>query len=382
MACYPILLDERGQSNHQIFDILQNILLKSMTEMERLASLDPSLFISIDFGDHLNRQWIISLAFLLKVKGIKDHKDMDLLISYIHRFKTSLSFSPKSIQLFPEPIRSIFLNQTPMPLNMNEEKKAEIRSLVNKNKQELIHYYTNIDNQSKFQIICWLLLNENRMAAIPIEDILKSIKPLMFMKGNYMFIDYIIHEEIIHSSPGMIDTTIHKISKMIWDYHLLRMDYVLYALLDKIHIKESILLLEKLITDESIRVRKNEWVLHNNTVHWLQNQNGIVDDYRKKFPKPKWRSHLDKFPSYFTNDIEMTLTPLLDYMIWRFIEEEMSELLVQTIDLFMDMYNYHPSPMTFIHNTLFYYYDSNLFRKNPMIKQKITQILCGMLRYS
>ena len=101
--------------------------------------------------------------------------------------------------------------------------------------------------------------------------------------------------------------------------------------------------------------------LQPNVDHWREDEPHKLREFLSKFPPRYVRTAANSpLPSYYSNTY-LNMLPVLDYLIGRLIEVDQLDFLNYLMEHFCTLYRYHPAALTFLYETLFYYYDAPAF---------------------
>lgn len=125
--------------------------------------------------------------------------------------------------------------------------------------------------------------------------------------------------------------------------------------------------------------------LQPNVDHWREDEPQKLLEFLSKFPARYVRTATNvPLTSYYSNTY-LSVLPVLDYLIGRLIEVDQTDFLNYLMEYYSTLYRYHPAALTFLYETLFYYYEApafSLVRPDTSGKLIFFQLLGKYNRYN
>jgi len=143
------------------------------------------------------------------------------------------------------------------------------------------------------------------------------------------------------------------------------------------HQRAAQLLNYLLANDVEVAKRVETWSVACKVDFWLLSESISSETYFSKYKvRSSWQS--SGLTPTLTSDIALVL-PVVDLLIGRCIEEGDIYTLQNVIARFGPLYRSHPTPLSFVRNTLRYYYSSPVIFNDLNVRLMISEGILGPL---
>lgn len=373
------------ESTPVLFEQFQTLFMKiclQLTDVPILpAESNPIL------SESCIRALIYGLARLLKVKGLRDLgglKEMKRLVGKTMEH-TKWRPPPTALAAFPESLRAVISELPTEGVRLRRKTLDEVvgdaqtrlfgpttaigqrdhqRELAERLKVE-------VELQVQFPLLCWAAIHgvvtkkisrsltaDTALNHIQFAEVIKIIPPKQLVKATFSLMEYLIRED------SVVDPFPDAVSRLVWQYGLLRIDNVLIALSDHLPADKAVLLLNHLLfKDPHFRSACQGWCTAletTGTQHWIHDDVTPITDFvtaKSYVPVPRRDAYGADPPivTYFPWEIDCVL-PVVELLIGRFVEEGMAQSVASLVAEYGQMFSFHATPVGSVHSMLFYYY--------------------------
>ncbi|CAB5371735.1 unnamed protein product [Rhizophagus irregularis] len=362
----------------------------------------------------LARYMIFTLARLIKFRGL-DNMKLEIIQELLRNiYVQPLEWSVTTLNYFPEPLYSFFLQQeesAKIPSVSDKDINAVLsignlfklvmdEKLASEDEASLQEYYSKLENQSIFLCSLWKIgcysksLNPDMMSTL--RKVLLQFPPSRMATYTTVLIDFIIEKIDNDSSSPSIEVCYKMLEELIWRYQILAFEHVLFALIRGQREKNATafkILDFLLFKSEEYSGRVNYFISLGFTHrYWIEDDHhdklmkylerypeyfqyeayaiGGYDEYEtvaKKLDPPLTATNM---PIYYTSAIRKSL-PILDLVIGRLIEFSETEMLTRLLDEYGQIYKFHQTPLSFVRDLLCYYYPAPTLRDSTICSKLI-----------
>ncbi|KAL1920232.1 uncharacterized protein VTP21DRAFT_1378 [Calcarisporiella thermophila] len=399
--------------NRHMYQVVESFainIMKMQIDIKILRSLnDPGRDKPVWFNESelLTRVMVICIAKLLKIRG-----QSDLSTELVHGALQSLhshkiEWSAETMNWFPETVRSYFEGPGALLPARQQIVENQIRQMIQRSKmhnilmmpnpnapadaeKNLRDYYTKEENQRFFLCTFWtIIFLKKQIEPFMVEHarkVMLTFPPACMSTYVMELMDFILDKDY-----GGIDPTVPQklLDDLIWKYQLLSFEHVIFSLT---HAKRkgdiALKFLEYLLfTSPSFMGRVAKWMsLGFNSRYWTEvDFHEKLMEYLKEYPEyfeyeafamngyDHTTRKLDPPPSaampVYYNNIVLRSTAIFDIVIARLIENERKDLLLQLLEKYGCIYQYHATPLAFVQDLLNYYYDSSMLQDHQVMKR-------------
>lgn len=388
----------------QNYDALQSLALRLamhlhdpyyFTKKNELVSVpEPLDDTRHDYGEAVNRMLTLALARTIKLRGLRDMQRVPELYAHLTQLHhlTGHVWPVETSALFPKVVQSFYQDKARIYLPTNSDRvNEELRLVMSLNEAQLREYFAKEEKQLYLLPILLrahpvispstvLLLNK-----LHVNELMNTITPQRWSKLTYWLLDYLLDtltaEQLASGgevNSDQLELTAQKLSHLIWDHAVLSLHTVLMALADSLvlpraldtqhnaavnRFNTAIQLIEYLLCkDPTILACREAFIaLQPNVDHWREDEPHKLREFLSKFPARYVRTAANTpMTSYYSNTY-LSVLPVLDYLIGRLIEVDQTDFLNYLMEHYSTLYRYHPAALTFLYETLFYYYEAPAF---------------------
>jgi hypothetical protein len=411
--------------HYQLFWALQRFLLKASFNFSKVITL-TKFTEQIDFGEVLNRNLPFAIARTLVIRGTKDYSKLAATHTLLQRLWTLTGHTPSvsTLQFFPPSLLTFYrhklsaVKRISVDVVLVEVQRVSSFTTV----EQLRDYYSHEEAQLLLLCVVWhqicgALMNGTYPHSMPplyhsLPLLYYFITPQRLTRSVYLLVQHVLEYTVtsrsdfnsVTSAPSFPFAVAQSaLSEMLWgERALFDFTTLLCALADQLvtdaasneRTTHTVALLRYLLLqDPHWTTRLNDFfALNLNSDPWKEDDWTKLIRNQVKYP-PKWVlgcapsttpatpstsasnvSAVTLFPSVHGHVCTAVL-PALDYLFCKFIEAELIAVFYEFIEAIRPLYAYHSTPLTFVHDTLFYYFESPAFRKDPTMKLALLRLL-------
>ncbi|KAK9074556.1 hypothetical protein SSX86_007154 [Deinandra increscens subsp. villosa] len=374
------LKGKRGE--HRVFRLAENLCMNLIMSLREFFFVrkDGKVCLNFEqgpteFTETLNRLTVMTLAIIIKTRGISDAGHLSYLQTMLEQIlaNSTHTWSHKTLFYFPSVLRDALIQRTDKrPLAIQAWKQAEA-TVIHQCTQLLsppddptyvMTYISHSFPQHRLYLCAgaWVLMRGH------LEDIntgtlgrvLREFSPEEVTSNVYTMVDIILHniqlelQQNAHSMQDVISHTCESLAQFIWIHELLPPDILLLALMDRDDDPHALRIVVNLLERKELQQRIDFYIANRgNPEHWLQNQVFKRIDLQKALGRHlSWN---EKFPTYF-DDIAARLLPVIPLIIYRLIENDATEAADRILQFYSSFLHYYPLNFTFVRDILSYFY--------------------------
>ncbi|KAL1327824.1 hypothetical protein HN51_037817 [Arachis hypogaea] len=366
------LRGKRG--DHRIFRLAENLCLNLIFSLRdfffvRREGKGPS-----EFTETLNRAAVVTLAILIKTRGVADADHLHYLQSMLEQTLATShhTWSEKTLRFFPPALREALSGRM-------DNRSQEIKSWQQTESTVLIQctqllspsadpsYVMTYINHSFPQHRRYLCAGALTLMHGQAENIntgnlgrvLKEFSPEEVTANIYTMVDVLLHHMQVelqqgHSLQDLLSKACATIAFFVWTHELLPLDILLLALIDRDDDPHALRVVISLLDRQELQQRvKLFCITHGPHEHWLYT--GV---YKRVEVQKALGNHLsgkDRFPVFF-DDIAARLLPVIPFIIYRLIENDAMDPADRILCMYSTLLAYHPFRFTFVRDILAYFY--------------------------
>ncbi|KAL9265828.1 Mediator of RNA polymerase II transcription subunit 23-like protein [Drosera capensis] len=328
---------------------------------------------STEFTETLNRVTVITLAIIIKTRGIAEaeHLYLPTMLEQIMGSSQHM-WSDKTLRYFPPALRDALIGRVDKRgLAIQAWQQAEA-TVINQctnllspsaDPTYVMTYVSHSFPQHK-QYLCagaWILMHghpENINSA-NLARVLREFSPEEVTANIYTLVDVLLHHVHVELQHGhllqdLLLKACMNLAFFIWTHELLPLDILLLALIDRDDDPHALHIVISLLERQELQQRiKLFAVVRGPPEHWLIN--GI---FKRGELHKALGSHLsgkDRFPVFF-DDIAARLLPVIPLIVYRLIENDAMEHAERVLAMYRPLLVYHPLRFTFVRDILAYFY--------------------------
>ncbi|KAJ0435823.1 putative mediator complex, subunit Med23 [Helianthus annuus] len=367
------LKGKRGE--HRVFRLAENLCMNLIMSLREFFFVKKDGKGPTEFTETLNRVTVMTLAIIIKTRGISDAGHLLYLQTMLEQILTNSThtWSHKTLFYFPSVLRDALIGRTDKrPLAIQAWKQAEA-TVIHQCKQLLsppddptyvMTYISHSFPQHRLYLCAgaWVLMrgHPEDINTGNLGRVLREFSPEEVTSNIYTMVDIILHniqlelQQHAHSMQDVISNTCDNLAKFIWIHELLPPDILLLALTDRDDDPHALCIVVNLLERKELQQRINCYIANRgNPDHWLQN--GVFKRVDLQKALGNHLSWNQKYPTYF-DDIAARLFPVLPLILYRLIENDATEAADRILQLYSSFLHYYPLNFTFVRDILAYFY--------------------------
>ena len=410
--------------HHQTFNLLENYFIKASFCQTRIISF-RSIGEKLDFGISINRMLLFSLARTLKLHGASNFTALSkkaprmcrrlIQLTGVHTWERQRIYFPQKIQqIFAEEMElspyepgrshsSATVSEPPVTF-------AQITSLMQSS--HITHATLSEARTSSGQsldtryFLPYVFSKKEKAGALPDKTVdtlrvyFAGLPPTKVVLATYQLVDFILDEYLHNQKPRSVagaeyahtPSTSQEIQQcgvmldeMIWNYKILHLERVLLAFGDRLEDPNALAFVDYFLSSpQSIAPLVHRFLDQKiNPRTWEEDE--IYTKMREYYGIVAGRelrqfqfAGQPYYPIYY-GCIPLRLLPVFDCLIMRFIEANRTDLLEKLLSpnlRYVELYQYHEAPMTFVKELLQYYYGA------PQLTHRVKSILLRLVAHN
>lgn len=366
------LKGKRG--DHRVFRLAENLCMNLILSLRDFFSVKKEKG-PTEFTETLNRIAIVSLAIIIKTRGMAEAEHLLYLPAMMEHILSSSqhTWSDKTLRYFPPVLRDALIGRVDIRgLAIQAWQQAET-TVINQCTQLLspsadptyvVTYISHSFPQHR-QYLCagaWILMHghpENINSA-NLARVLREFSPEEVTANIYTMVDVLLHHIHVEIQRGhLLQDLIMKASTnlayFIWTHELLPLDILVLALIDRDDDPNALHIVISLLLDrQELQQRMKLFLMARGPPeHWLYS--GIFKRLDLQKALGNHLSWKDRFPVCF-DDIAARLVPVITLVVYRFIENDFIDPAERVLIVYKQLLAYHPLRFTFVRDILSYFY--------------------------
>ncbi|KAG7016782.1 Mediator of RNA polymerase II transcription subunit 23 [Cucurbita argyrosperma subsp. argyrosperma] len=366
------LKGKRG--DHRVFRLAENLC------MNLIFSLRDFFFVKregkgpTEFTETLNRLAVVTLAILIKTRGIADADHLLYLQTMLEQTMATSqhTWSEKTLRYFPPVLREALIGRIDKRgVAIQAWQQAET-TVINQCNQLLspsadptyvITYISHSFPQHK-QYLCagaWILMqgHPENINCTTLARVLREFSPEEVTANIYTMVDVLLHHIQIepqhgHSTQDILLKVCANLSFFVWTQELLPLDILLLAFIDRDDDPNALRIVISLLDRQELQQRVKLYCINRvSPEHWLHSAAFKRNDLQKALGNHlSWK---DRYPVFF-DDIAARLLPVIPLIVYRLIENDAVDQADRVLAMYSPFLAYHPLRFTFVRDILAYFY--------------------------
>ncbi|KAL9241919.1 hypothetical protein vseg_015975 [Gypsophila vaccaria] len=366
------LKGKRG--DHRAFRLAENLCMNLILSLRDFFSVKKEGKGPTEFTETLNRVAIVSLAIIIKTRGIAEAEHLLYLPAMVEQILSSSqhTWSDKTLRFFPPVLRDTLVGRVDKRgLAIQAWQQAET-TVLNQCTQLLspsadptyvVTYISHSFPQHR-QYLCagaWKLMHghpENINSA-NLARVLREFSPEEVTANIYTMVDVLLHQIHVelqrgHPLQDLLTKASANLAFFVWTHELLPLDILVLALIDRDDDLHALHIVISLFERQELHQRMRLFFLARGPPeHWLHT--GMFKRMELQKALGNYLSWKDRFPVFF-DDIAARLLPVIPLVIYRLIENEATDLAERVLVIYKQLLAYHPLRFTFVRDILAYFY--------------------------
>ncbi|KAM3394800.1 mediator of RNA polymerase II transcription subunit 23 [Capsicum galapagoense] len=366
------LKGKRG--DHRIFRLAENLC------MNLILSLRDFFFVKregkgpTEFTETLNRITIVTLAIIIKTRGIGEFEQLLYLQTMLEQILATSqhSWSEKTLRYFPSVLRDALSGRMDKRgLAIQAWQQAET-TVINQCTQLLspsadptyVATYINHSFPQHRQYLCagaWILMHGHpeNINCTNLGHVLREFSPEEVTANIYTMVDVLLHHIHLelqrgHSLQDLMLKACGNLSVFIWNHELLPPDILLLALIDRDDDPHALRIVINLLDSKELQQRVKLYLINRGPPeHWLSS--GLFKRVELQKALGNYLSWKERYPTFF-DDIAARLLPVIPLIIYRLIENDAMDAADRVLQVYSTFLHYYPLNFAFVRDILAYFY--------------------------
>uniref|UniRef100_A0A803LJL0 Mediator of RNA polymerase II transcription subunit 23 n=2 Tax=Chenopodium quinoa TaxID=63459 RepID=A0A803LJL0_CHEQI len=366
------LKGKRG--DHRLFRLAENLCMNLILSLRDFFSVKKEGKGPTEFTETLNRIAVISLAIIIKTRGIAESEHLLYLPAMLEQILSSSqhTWSDKTLRYFPPVLRETLAGRSDKRgLAIQAWQQAET-TVINQCTQLLspsadpsyVSTYLGHSFPQHRQYLCagaWILMHGHpeSINSANLARVLRDFSPEEVTANIYTMVDVLLHHIHVelqrgHPLQDLLMKASTNLAFFIWTHELLPLDILVLALIDRDDDTHALHIAISLLDRQELQQRlKLFYLTRGPPEHWLYS--GIfkrVDLQKALGNHLSWK---ERFPVIF-DDIAARLLPVIPLVVYRLIENDAMDHAERVLAMYKQLLAYHPLRFTFVRDILAYFY--------------------------
>ncbi|KAF2308392.1 hypothetical protein GH714_006677 [Hevea brasiliensis] len=366
------LKGKRG--DHRIFRLAENLCMNLILSLRDFFSVKREGKGPTEFTETLNRVTIITLAIIIKTRGIADADHLLYLQTMLEQIMATSqhTWSEKTLHYFPHLLRDALIGRIDKRgLAIQAWQQAET-TVIHQCTQLLspsadpnyVMTYINHSFPQHRQYLCagaWILMqgHPENINSEKLARVLREFSPEEVTANIYTMVDVLLHHIQMelqhgHSLQDLLLKTCANLAFFVWTHELLPLDILLLALTDRDDDPHALHIVISLLDRQELQQRLKLFCMNRGPPeHWLFS--GIFKRLELQKALGNHLSWKDRYPTFF-DDIAARLLPVIPLIVYRLIENDAIDPADRVLAMYSPFLAYHPLRFTFVRDILAYFY--------------------------
>lgn len=366
------LKGKRG--DHRVFRLAENLCMNLILSQRDFFSVKREGKGPTEFTETLNRVTIVTLAIIIKTRGIADADHILYLQTMLEQILATSqhTWSKKTLSYFPPLLREALIGRMDKRgLAIKAWQQAET-TVINQCTQLIslsadptyVMTYINHSFPQHRQYLCagaWILMqgHPENINSGNLARVLREFSPEEVTLNIYTMVDVLLHHIHVelqhgHALQDLLLKTCANLAFFIWTHELLPLDILLLALTDRDDDPHALRIVISLLDRQELQSRVKLFCMNRvRPDHW------ILSGLFKRLDLPKaLGNHLswkDRYPTFF-DDIAARLLPVIPLIVYRLLENDAVDPADRVLAMYSPLLEYHPLRFTFVRDILAYFY--------------------------
>lgn len=365
------LKGKRGE--HRVFRLAENLCMNLILSMRDFFSVKKEGKGPTEFTETLNRITIITLAIIIKTRGIAEADHLLYLQTMLEQIMTTSqhTWSEKTLRYFPSILREALIGRIDKRgLAIQAWQQAET-TVINQCTQLLspsaepnyvLTYISHSFPQHR-QYLCagaWMLMHGHpeNINSTNLARVLREFSPEEVTANIYTMVDVLLHHIQVelqhgHSLQDLLLKAFANLAFFIWTHELLPIDILLLALIDRDDDPHALRIVVSILDRQELQQRVKLFCTNHEPDHWLYS--GVFKRVELQKALGNHLSWKDRHPTCF-DDIAARLLPVIPLIIYRLIENDATDPADRVLAMYSVFLAHHPLRFTFVRDILAYFY--------------------------
>nr|XP_011463184.1 PREDICTED: mediator of RNA polymerase II transcription subunit 23 [Fragaria vesca subsp. vesca] len=365
---------QKKRGDHRVFRLAENLCMNLILSLRDFFLVKREGKGPTEFTETLNRATVVTLAIIIKTRGIADADHLHYLQTMLEQIleNSNHTWSEKTLRYFPSLLRDLLIPRIDnRGIAIQAWQQAET-TVINQCTQLLSSspdptYVMTYINNSFFQhrkYLCagaWILMqgHPENVNSVNLARVLREFSPEEVTANIYMMVDVLLHHIRLelqhgHSLQDLLLKACANLTFFIWTHELLPLDIMLLALIDRDDDPHALRIVISLLDRQELQQRVKLYCMNRGAPeHWLYPGPFVRVELQKALGNHlSWK---DKYPTFF-DDIAARLLPVIPLIIYRLIENDAMDSADRVLAIYTPFLAYHPFRFTFVRDILAYFY--------------------------
>lgn len=362
------------RGDHRVFRLAENLCLNLIFSLRDFFFVRREGKGPTEFTETLNRVTVMTLAILIKTRGIADAEHLLYLPTMLEQIMATSqhTWSEKTLRYFPSVLRDALGGQMDKrSLSIQEWQKVEAtvlhqctQLLTASADPNYIVTYLGRSFPLHRQYLCtgaWTLMHGHgeNINGVSLARALREFSPEEVTSNIYTMVDVLLHRIQMevqqgHSVQDLLLKACANLGFFVWINELLPLDILLLALTDRDDDPHALRIVISLLDRQELQHRVKQFIVTRGPhEHWL-----YAGQFQRAELLKALGNHLswkDKHPVFF-DDIAARLLPVIPLIIYRLIENDAMDLADRVLAMYTPLLAYYPLRFTFVRDILAYFY--------------------------
>ncbi|XP_019412778.1 PREDICTED: mediator of RNA polymerase II transcription subunit 23-like [Lupinus angustifolius] len=366
------LKGKRG--DHRAFRLAENLCLNLIFSLRDFFLVKREGKGPTEFTETLNRATVITLAILIKTRGIADADHLLYLQNMLEQIMgtSQHTWSEKTLRYFPSVLRDALSGRMDnRSLAIQAWQQAET-TVIHQCTQLLspsadpsyVMTYISHSFPQHRQYLCAgaLILMHGHAEKINsgnLGRVLREISPEEVTSNIYTMVDVLLHHIQVelqqgHSLQDLLLKACASLVFFVWTNELLPLDILLLALIDRDDDPHALRIVISLLDRQELQQRVKLFCMtRGHPEHWLYS--GVFKRVELQKALGNHLSWKDRYPVFF-DDIAARLLPVIPLIVYRLIENDAMDPAERILAMYSPLLAYYPLRFTFVRDILAYFY--------------------------
>ncbi|KAF1874457.1 hypothetical protein Lal_00029884 [Lupinus albus] len=367
------LKGKRG--DHRVFRLAENLCLNLIFSLRDFFMIKREGKGPTEFTETLNRVTVITLAILIKTRGIANAEHMLYLRTMLEQIlaTSTHTWSEKTLRYFPSVLREalggLLIDKRSLAIQAWQQAETIVlhqctQILSSSADASYVTTYIGHSFPQHRQYLCagaWILMHGHAetINGGNLGRVLGEFSPEEVTSNIYTMVDVLLHHMQMqlqqgHALQDLLLKACTSLGFFVWTNELLPLDILLLALIDRDDDPHALHIVISLLDRQELQQRVKLFCMtRGHHEHWLYS--GIFKRVDPSKALGNYLSWKDRYPVFF-DDIAARLLPVIPLIIYRLIENDAMEPADRILALYSSLLAYYPLRFSFVRDILSYFY--------------------------
>ncbi|KAF7808635.1 mediator of RNA polymerase II transcription subunit 23 [Senna tora] len=365
------LKGKRG--DHRVFRLAENLCLNLIFSLRDFFLVKREGKGPTEFTETLNRVTVVTLAVLIKTRGIAEADHMLYLPTMLEQIMATSqhTWSEKTLRYFPSVLREALggrMDKRSLAIQTWQQAETTVihqctQLLTASADPNYVVTYIGHSFPQHRQYLCagaWILMHGHgeTINGGSLARVLREFSPEEVTSNIYTMVDVLLHHIQMevqqgHSQQDLLLKACASLVFFVWSHELLPLDILLLALIDRDDDPHALRIVISLLDRQELQQRVKHFMSRAPPEHWLYT--GLFKRVELQKALGNHLSWKDRYPVFF-DDIAARLLPVIPLIIYRLIENDFMDPADRVLAMYSPLLAYYPLRFTFVRDILAYFY--------------------------